>query len=245
MLDPGPRAAHGGGGVGSVSRWVLATSNAGKLREFTHALSPVLQAHQIELLAQSDLGVSSAEEPFDTFEDNALAKARHASAHTGLPALADDSGICVAALDGRPGVRSARYWADHVNHAPAKIAQELSKQSTDQANLSWLLHEINTVKQSRYRQSVPPESFWNAAYVASIAFVTGPDDRHPIVVTGRWDGRIVMEPQGDGGFGYDPIFFDRDYGRTAAQLTIEEKQAVSHRGRALAELLKALAIASL
>lgn len=227
-----------------MSRWVLASSNAGKLREFQHALAPVLKPHGIELLAQSDLGVSIADEPFDTFEENALAKARHASAQTGLPALADDSGICVDALDGRPGVRSARYWADHMQYAPPDLVRDLSAMTTDAANLAWLLHEIESVKQRCYEKSQPPESFWNAAYVAAIAFVNGPNDPSPIVVTGRWQGRVITEQRGSGGFGYDPIFFDRGFSKTAAELTLAEKQSVSHRGRALAELLKSLAMVS-
>lgn len=228
-----------------MTRWVLATSNAGKLREFQHALAPVLDTHEIALLAQSDLGLSSAEEPFHSFEENALAKARHASAHTGLPALADDSGICVEALGGRPGVRSARYWADHVHLATPELVKSLSSLTTDQANLAWLLRELQMAQQAQYPRAAPPESFWNAAYVAAIAFVGGPDDANPIVVTGRWEGRIVTEPRGSGGFGYDPIFFDRGFGKTAAEMTLSEKQSVSHRGRALAALLKALSMASL
>lgn len=228
-----------------MTRWVLASSNAGKLREFAHALAPVFDSHQIQLVSQSDLGVASADEPFDSFEENALAKARHASAQTGLPALADDSGICVDSLGGRPGVRSARYWVDHAHLATPEIAKSLSAMTTDAANLAWLLHELQTARQIQYPRDEPPESFWNAAYVAAIAFVAGPDDAHPIVVTGRWQGRIVTDPRGNGGFGYDPIFFDREFGKTAAEMTLAEKQSVSHRGRALSALLKALALTSL
>lgn len=228
-----------------MTRWVLASSNAGKLREFAHALAPIFDSHQIELVSQADLGVSSADEPFDSFEENALAKARHASEQTGLAALADDSGICVDSLGGRPGVRSARYWADHAHLAAPEIAKSLSAMNADAANLAWLLHQVQTARQHQYPQATPPESFWNAAYVAAIAFVAGPDDANPIVVTGRWQGRIVTEPRGTGGFGYDPIFFDREFAKTAAEMTLAEKQSVSHRGRALNALLKALALSSI
>lgn len=223
-----------------MTTWVLATSNTGKLREFTHALAPVLQAQKIELLAQSTFGVESAPEPHDTFEENALAKAMHASRSTGLPALADDSGICVDALGGRPGVRSARYWEDDYQRAPIDVKTRLSSKSVDDANLEWLLHQIASEKNARFPNTTPPDSFWNAAYVASIAFVRGPADQNPLIVTGRWPGRIVMERRGDGGFGYDPIFFDPQCGKTAAEMSLSEKQSVSHRGRALQQLLTLL-----
>jgi XTP/dITP diphosphohydrolase len=226
-----------------VTRWVLASSNAGKLREFAHALAPILTPRQIDLVAQSSLGVVSADEPFDTFRENALAKAIHASRETGLPALADDSGVSVACLGGRPGVRSARYWDDFCSQAPRDLVERLSELPTDEANLQWLLHEVRMAKAGAYLDQEPPESFWNAAYVATIAFVRGPNDASPIVVSGDWPGRIVLEARGSGGFGYDPIFFDRHFGRTAAELTLGEKQSVSHRGQALLKLLQELSIA--
>jgi XTP/dITP diphosphohydrolase len=223
-----------------MASWVLATSNAGKLREFTHALAPVLHARQMELVAQSTLGVESAPEPHHTFEENALAKAMHASRSTGLPALADDSGICVDALGGRPGVRSARYWEDDCGHAPRELQAALSNKPIDEANLEWLLHQIAAEKNTLCPNAAPPDSFWAASYVAAIAFVRGPEDPSPIVVTGRWQGRILMERRGDGGFGYDPIFFDPQFGKTAAEMSLSEKQSVSHRGRALQQLLASL-----
>jgi XTP/dITP diphosphohydrolase len=223
-----------------VTTWVLATSNTGKLLEFTHALAPVLEAQKIELVAQSTFGVESAPEPHHTFEENALAKAMHASRSTGLSALADDSGICVEALGGRPGVRSARYWEDDCERAPGDVRAALLSKFVDEANLEWLLYEMDSEKNARFPNTTPPDSFWNAAYVASIAFVHGPDDHSPIIVTGRWPGRIVMERRGDGGFGYDPIFFDPQFGKTAAEMSLSEKQSVSHRGRAVQQLLKLL-----
>lgn len=235
-----------------MQRWVLASSNPGKLREFEHALGDVLRSHEIELVNQSTLGVAGAEEPHDTFEENALAKARHASRATGLPALADDSGICVAALGGAPGVRSARYWedalacgpADASAQGPAVTADELKTfdrehrhHSADERNLHWLLVRMIKAKQARYGATDAPDAFWDAAFMTVIALVRHADDANPVVVTGRWNGRIVLTPQGANGFGYDPIFFDPRLGRTGAQLSLAEKEQVSHRGAAL-KLLK-------
>ncbi len=224
-------------------RWVLASSNAGKLKEFSHALAPVLTQGNITLLNQSDLGVVSAEEPFLTFEENALTKAQHASRATGLPALADDSGITVAALADRPGVRSARYWPDAIaamEPAAVKSRDRLSALSTDEANLIWLLEELSRAGEQHYPGQEPPDAFYAAAFHAAIAFVRSADDPNPIIVRGIWPGRVVLQPRGDHGFGYDPIFLDVDMGLTAAEMTIAQKQSVSHRGRALRALLERL-----
>ncbi len=224
-------------------RWVLASSNAGKLKEFSHALSPVLAPGNIVLVNQSDLGVDSADEPYLTFEENALTKARHASRATGLPAMADDSGITVAALSDRPGVRSARYWPDAIAaHEPAAVIAQprLSLLSTDEANVCWLLEELSRAKVQRYPEQQAPDHFYDAAFHAAIAFVHSADDPHPIIVTGVWSGRVISVPRGSHGFGYDPIFLDLESGLTAAEMTIAQKQAVSHRGRALRALLERL-----
>lgn len=191
---------------------VLASNNPGKLKEFSASLS----AAGIRMLPQGELGVSEADEPFDTFVENALAKARHASSHTGLPALADDSGLCVVALGGAPGVHSARY------------AQLPDGSRSDAANNTRLLADL--AGQSDRRGS----------YVAVLVYVRHPDDPRPIVVEGCWDGEILEEPRGSHGFGYDPIFFLPDLGVTAAELQLTQKNLLSHRARALRGLLQAL-----
>jgi XTP/dITP diphosphohydrolase len=215
-----------------MSQWVLASSNQGKLKEFQHALGPLLTVQGITLVNQSALGVEPAEEPFETFEDNALTKARHASAKTGLPALADDSGVSVDALGGLPGVRSARFWSDARTSAdyPAELLQQLDALPTDSANLMWLLHRMDQ------------QSNRSAAFCAAIAFVRAADDPHPIIVKGVWPGQILQSPRGQAGFGYDPIFFDPLMQLTAAEMTLEQKQSVGHRGQALRKLLQALAL---
>ena len=253
-----------------MNRWVLASSNPGKLKEFQHALAPVLAARGVALVNQSELGIPSAQEPHETFEENALAKARHASAASGSPAFADDSGICVDALNGAPGVRSARYWPDHLSlllasgsetkveermrdsSAPNESAVSsrselleriaaakpaLEKLTTDEANLRWLLSEIQHAQNARFPNAEPPESFWNCAFHAAIAFVRSADDPAPVIVTGIWNARVITTPRGAGGFGYDPIFFDRDLKMTASEMSVAQKQLVSHRGKALRKLL--------
>ena len=234
-----------------MNRWVLASSNAGKLKEFQHALAPVLTARGLALVNQTELGIPSAEEPHDTFEKNALAKAQHASALSGLPAFADDSGIGVAALNGAPGVRSARYWPDALAllaradatqdqgllERIARAKPRLEGLSTDEANLQWLLSELEHTKLIRFPDCTPPESFWDCAFYAAIAFVQSANDPDPVIVTGVWNARVITTPRGERGFGYDPIFFDRELGMTAAEMTIAQKQSVSHRGKALRELL--------
>ncbi len=195
-----------------MRRVVLASGNAGKLREF----SAILSAVGLEMIAQSTLGVPEAPEPYPTFLENALAKARHASQATGLPALADDSGLCVRALGGAPGVHSARYAA----HADGS--------RSDAENNARLVAEMAGRPDRR------------ATYVAVLVYVHAADDPRPIVVEGVWPGEVLDTPRGAGGFGYDPYFYLPDLGRTAAELTLDEKNRVSHRARALQGLLTIL-----
>jgi XTP/dITP diphosphohydrolase len=192
---------------------VLASANPGKLRELAALAAPFAW----ELVPQQTLGIASAAETGATFADNALLKARHAASASGLAALADDSGIEVDALGGRPGVHSARYAGER---------------ATDRQNLEKLLAEL---------RGLPPERR-TARYRCVIAYVAGAGDPAPIIAQGSWEGSIAAAPRGHGGFGYDPIFLPRDAaGRTAAELRREEKDAVSHRAQALAELCERLA----
>lgn len=191
---------------------VLASANAGKLRELAALAAPL----EWELIPQQTLGIASAAETGATFDANALIKARHAASASGFAALADDSGIEVDALGGRPGVFSARYAGEH---------------ATDRLNIEKLLREL---------RNVAPEGR-TARYRCVIAYVRGPDDPAPILAQGRWEGRIAAAPRGAGGFGYDPIFLPRNAGgRTAAELAREEKDAMSHRAQALAALRERL-----
>lgn len=196
------------------SKVVLASGNAGKLREFGALLAPL----GWQVVPQGELGVSEAEEPHLTFLENALAKARHASRHTGLPALADDSGLCVSALQDAPGVLSARY---------AALA---GGERSDAANNALLLERMQGVEDRRAR------------YVAVLVFVRYADDPQPIVAEGVWPGQIALEPRGEGGFGYDPLFFLPEHQRTVAELDPTEKNRVSHRAQALRLLLERLAV---
>jgi XTP/dITP diphosphohydrolase len=188
-------------------RVVLASANAGKLRELAALLAPL----GLELISQAALGIASPAENGPTFLDNALIKARHAAATSGLAALADDSGLEVDALGGRPGVRSARFAGDG---------------ASDAENLAKLLHDL---------RSVPAEAR-GARYRCCIAFVTGPGDAQPLVADGTWEGRIGAEPRGSGGFGYDPVFVPTGLDITAAELAGDVKNALSHRGQALRSL---------
>ena len=196
-----------------MKKLVLASGNAGKLREFARLLAPF----DFDVLPQSHFGVPEAAEPHVTFVENALAKARHASALTGLPALADDSGLCVAALGGAPGVQSARY---------AQLADGLPKD--DARNNARLMADLKGKADRR------------AHYVAVLVLVRHADDPQPIIAEGEWHGEIIDTPRGEGGFGYDPYFLVADFGRTAAELSHEEKNAISHRGRAVAKLVARL-----
>lgn len=190
---------------------VLASGNAGKLREFQQLLADC----GFEVLPQSDFAVENAEETGLTFVENAILKARHACAETGLPAIADDSGIEVDALNGRPGIYSARYSGEGAN---------------DAANNQKLLKELNGI----------PEEKRTARYHCVLAFMRHAEDPTPILCHCSWEGRILTEARGEGGFGYDPLFFLPDLQCTAAELDKAEKNRVSHRGRAMQMLLQAL-----
>ena len=192
-----------------MKKLALASNNPGKLREFQFLLQPL----GIEVLTQAQLGIEEAEEPHQTFIENALAKARHASRLSGLPALADDSGICVNALDGAPGVQSARY-AD----AP----------KSDERNNEKLLREMQDITDRR------------AHYYCVLVLLRHADDPQPLIAEGEWHGEIALQPSGDGGFGYDPLFWLPEFGKTSAQLERKQKHAISHRGKALRALLEKL-----
>jgi XTP/dITP diphosphohydrolase len=194
-----------------VKRIVLASSNPGKLREIAPLLAPL----GIEVIPQSRLGIGEAEEPHDTFVENALAKARHASRASGLPALADDSGLCVDALGGAPGVHSAYY-----------AGREGSREERDARNNAKLLASLGNARQ--------------AHYTCVMALVRNAEDPQPVVAEGTWRGEIARAPRGANGFGYDPLFLLPERGLTAAELPPEEKNRLSHRGRAAARLLELL-----
>jgi XTP/dITP diphosphohydrolase len=188
------------------NRLVLASENPGKLREFRRLLEPL----GIDVVAQADLGIPEADEPHATFVENALAKARHASVHAKLPALADDSGVCVDALGGAPGVLSARYAG-------------LPK--SDVRNNSKLIAALAGVANRR------------AHYYCVLVLVQSATDPQPLIADGTWWGTIVDAPRGDGGFGYDPHFRDDATGLTGAELPLAKKNEVSHRGKAMRELI--------
>ncbi|HBI83459.1 RdgB/HAM1 family non-canonical purine NTP pyrophosphatase [Orrella sp. NBD-18] len=188
-----------------LNQVVLASSNPGKIKEFSALLNPL----GIELIPQSTLGISDAQEPFLTFVENALAKARHASHYSGRAAMADDSGICVSALQGEPGVHSARF-----------AEQEFGSRS-DEANNRKLIGLL---------QDQADRSAW---YVAVLVLVLRADDPQPIIAQAIWKGQIVDQPQGNNGFGYDPHFYLPEEGCTAASLSIERKNQISHRAKAL------------
>jgi len=185
---------------------VLASNNPGKLTEFRALLGPL----QIEVIAQQDLKIPAAEEPFDTFVENALAKARQASHLSGLPSLADDSGICVDALQGRPGIHSARFSG---------------KDATDKKNNQYLLEQLKN------------EPNRAAKYVCALVLIRYPKDPEPIIAHASWMGQIVDTPKGIHGFGYDPYFYLPTLGKTAAELNPNIKNQVSHRALAMQELL--------
>ena len=196
-----------------MKKLVLASGNAGKLREFGQLLAPF----DFEVLPQSAFNVPEAEEPHITFVENAIAKARHAARLTGLPALADDSGLCVTALGGAPGVFSARY---------AQSSPDEPK--SDQRNNAKLIADLAGIADRR------------AHYVAVLVLMRHADDPQPIVTEGEWHGEIVDTPRGEGGFGYDPYVLIPELGKTVAELPHEEKNRRSHRGQALAQLLARL-----
>ena len=191
---------------------VLASSNRGKLQE----LRELLDGRGIELLAQSDLGVEDAEETGTTFVENALLKARHATRRTGLPALADDSGICVDALHGAPGLYSARYAGEHGNAS---------------GNIDKLLQAMRDL----------PDARRSAHFYCVLVLLRHADDPQPLLAEGQWNGRILHERRGSGGHGYDPVFFDPIHGRSAAEMEPAFKNGISHRGQALAVLKQRIA----
>ncbi|ROT45323.1 RdgB/HAM1 family non-canonical purine NTP pyrophosphatase [Pusillimonas sp. NJUB218] len=196
-----------------MQKVVLASNNAGKLKEFSEILAPA----GIQMVPQGELGVPEADEPFGTFVENALAKARHASKLTGLPALADDSGLCVDALGGAPGVYSARFAALN------------GFEKSDAANNQYLVSRL------------AGQSNRKARYVAVLVYVSSADDPQPIIAEGVWPGEIIDAPKGGNGFGYDPHFYLPTLGKTAAELSAQEKNRASHRGQALQQLLPRLA----
>jgi len=197
-----------------MKKIVIASDNLGKLTEIGAILAPL----DIEIVAQSTLGVPAADEPYFTFIENALAKARHASRHTGLPALADDSGICVDALNGAPGVHSARFAGD----SPAGSAGGRNDQDgrNNRKLLELLANEMNR----------------KAHYYCVIVLTRRADDPQPLICEAEWHGEIVRAPHGSGGFGYDPLFLIPELRRTAAELKPEHKNRISHRAQALAAL---------
>ena len=192
-----------------MRRIVLASGNRGKLAEFAQLFA----GSGIGLVAQGELGVGEVEETAATFVENALLKARHAARVTGLPALADDSGLCVEALGGAPGVYSARYAGEP---------------KSDTRNNEKLLADLADQADRR------------AHFVSLIVFVRHADDPQPIIAEGEWHGEIVDQHRGDGGFGYDPLFFVPEFGKTAAELDADTKNRVSHRGRAMQKLIERL-----
>ena len=192
-----------------IDRLVLASNNAGKLREFRRLLEPL----GVTVIPQAELGIADADEPHVTFIENALAKARHASAHAGLPALADDSGVCVDALGGAPGVHSARYAGEP---------------KSDARNNAALVASLAGVADR------------HAHYYCVLVLVRHPDDPQPIIAEGAWHGTIVDAPRGSGGFGYDPHFLDETTGLTGAELPLAKKNELSHRGQAMRALIARL-----
>lgn len=190
-------------------RLVLASNNAKKLAELQALFAPL----GIALVTQGSLGIPEAEEPFDSFVENALAKARHAARLSGLPALADDSGLSVEALGGAPGVRSARY------------ALDAGGEKSDAANNERLLRELAGVADRRGR------------FVCALVAVRSAEDPEPLVAMGRWAGEILTAPSGEGGFGYDPLMFIPAARRSVAELSAAEKNAISHRALAAAALI--------
>ncbi len=197
------------------NKLVIATGNKGKLREIQH----ILKSLNIEVIPQSELNVPECEEPFCTFIENALAKARHASKHTGLPALADDSGLCVDALQGAPGVLSARY---------AGKTPPNSLLTQDERNNDKLLLEMSHLSNR------------HAHFYCVMVLVRHAEDPEPIIAEGSWAGIILREYRGTDGFGYDPLFLDAKTEKTVAELPLEIKSRISHRGHAMTKLLQKL-----
>jgi XTP/dITP diphosphohydrolase len=189
-----------------IERLVLASGNAGKLTEFRRLLAPL----GVSVVPQAELGIPDADEPYITFIENALTKARHASRLSGLPALADDSGVCVAALGGAPGVHSARYAGEP---------------RSDARNNAHLIHALQGIADRR------------AHYACMLVLVRHAEDPEPLIAEGRWHGTIIDTPRGQGGFGYDAHFLDGETGLTGAELPLERKNELSHRGKAMRALV--------
>ena len=186
---------------------VLASNNAGKLAEFSSLLAPL----GLALRKQSELGISESEEPHVTFVENALAKARHVAQLSGMPALADDSGVCVPALGGAPGVLSARYAGEP---------------KSDTRNNQKLIHDLSAHEDK------------SAYYYCVLVYLRHAQDPQPVIAEGRWDGEIIATPRGENGFGYDPHFWIASLNKTAAELSADEKNQLSHRGQALRALIE-------
>ncbi len=193
--------------ISKMQKLIIASNNPGKLREIGHLLEPL----GIEVLPQSAFNIAEADEPHCTFVENALTKARHASKCSGLPALADDSGICADALHGEPGIHSARY-----------AGEPKSDERNNQKLIEALINQSNR----------------NAHYYCVIVLVRHADDPQPIIADGAWHGEIIAQPRGSGGFGYDPYFYLPQMGKTSAELPLEQKNRISHRGQALARLVE-------
>ena len=194
-----------------MKKLVLASSNPGKLRE----LSALLDESRYKIIPQADFNVPEVAETGTTFVENAIIKARHAAQYTGLAALADDSGIVIDALNGEPGVRSARFSGSD---------------ASDESNNILLVEKLRSV----------PEAQRSARYQAVIVYMRNAADPSPIICEGSWEGIIVLEAKGSGGFGYDPYFYLPDYGCTSAELSADEKNRISHRGQALRLLIEKL-----
>lgn len=219
-------------------RLVLASNNAKKLSE----LAALFAELPLQLVTQGSLGIAEAEEPHATFLENALAKARHAARACGGAAIADDSGVCVHALGGAPGVISAHYAGDvrageatGAAGAPVAIApgadREALRRTQDAANNARLLREL---------EALGPDADRRARFVCTLVAVRSADDPEPLVAVGRWEGEILRAQQGAGGFGYDPLMFIPALGRTVAELGAEEKNRVSHRAQAAAQMAQLL-----
>lgn len=194
-----------------MEKIVLASNNPGKVREFNALFSD----HKIEVVPQVEFGVEEAEETGLTFVENAILKARNAAKYTGLAAIADDSGIEVDALNGAPGIYSARY---------------AGKGASDQQNLEKLLHELANT----------PEEKRSARFQCLIVYMRHAEDPTPLICQGTWEGRILNQPQGENGFGYDPVFYVPEHNCSSAELPAEVKNSISHRGQALRLLMNAL-----
>lgn len=208
----------------SGRHWLLASGNPGKLKELRALLAPL----GVQLSNQTELGITDAEEPWPGFVENALAKARHGARQSGLPTLADDSGLCVPALGGQPGVRSARYALDVLAQTDPGEVQRLKaggRALLDAANIRCLLDDTRSLAQ-------PVRAY----FYSVVVWVASADEPRPLIAEGLWWGQLLTAPKGEGGFGYDPIFQPDEYPCSAAELSAEQKNAISHRQRALVRL---------